>query len=95
MRHFSANGPGAAKSSRWRSSSCSFSRSSTSTRRPLPAAEVVVDEREAHPRAVGDRARARAAMPLLDQHLAGRLDDPVAGRLPSDRPPVGRLLAGA
>ena len=55
----------------------------------LLAAEVVVDEREAHARPVGHRARARAAVPVLDQHLARRVDDPVAGGLAAEGATVG------
>ena len=55
----------------------------------LLAAEVVVDEREAHAGPVGHRARARAAVAVLDQDVARRVDDPVSRGLPAEGASVG------
>ena len=47
----------------------------------LAAAEVVVDLREVDARLLGHRARARAGVPVRDQHLPRRIDDPLTRRL--------------
>ena len=75
MRHFSASGPGAAKSARWRSSSSRVLALEHRDQERPHAAEVVVDERERDAGLLGDGAvLCRRAPP--EQHLARRVEDP-------------------
>jgi hypothetical protein len=57
--------------------------------RPL-AAEVVVDEREAHVRPVGDGAGGRACVAVVAEKIARRVQDLGASRVPARDPLVDR-----